>query len=221
MPQLTAQVTLSQPDMFGAGLVERLRKLERANNAALAQAAQTATRVSRDGFKYKRDIVPARPGRSSTGGQMRNALKWTVKDGGVEFDVAHADAEAPHWIIQEIGTGHNAVLRKPDTANPVGRPKAGATYTRRVPSQIGRRLPGGLVFASGGVYSPTGSATHEQIHLVSTVTARGGGRVPRGIPAIKIRREIEPQHMVREGGTAGSRQYRTSVLAAARQAFQK
>lgn len=221
MPQLTMQVITSEPDMFGAGMVARLRQLERANQEAMTAAAQTATRATRDAFVYKRDIAPRRPGRSSTGGRMRSELRWEVKDGGVEFDVAHADAAAPQWIIQEIGTGHNAVLRKPDAANPVGRPKAGASYVRRIPSQVGRRLPGGLVFGRGGVYTPTGAGSGEAIHLASTLQTKKGGRVPRGVPGIKIGREIKPQHFVRTGGTTGFRQYRTSVLSAARTAFNK
>lgn len=216
MLQLKPKVVLSQPDMFGAGMVARLRKLEQENLHAMTTAAQTATRETRNGFTYRRDIAPPRPGRSATGGQMRSHLKWVVREGGVDFDVQHADAAVPHWIIQEVGTGETAVLRNPEEANPVGRPKKGASYVRRIPSQVGRRLPGGLVFASGGIYSPTGSASQEQIHLASTVTG-----VPRGAPAIKIRREIEPQHMVREGGTAGFRQYRSNLLSAARTAFQK
>lgn len=219
MPQLTAQVLLSQPDVFGAGLVERLRKLEQANTRAMQQAAQTATRVTRAGFHYRRDIAPPRPGRSSTGGQMRNHLKWLVRNGAVDFDIAQADAAVPHWIIQEIGTGAKAVLRKYDVTNPKGRPKVDASYVRHVPSQIGRRLPGGLVFGSGGVYTPTGGASREQIYLASTLTGVRGGRVPRGVSRIRIGREIKPQHMVREGGTAGFHQYRTTLLAAARQAF--
>lgn len=214
MVQLTAVVQAT--DVFGVGMRKRLDALKRENQAALVNAAALATRSTRAGFTYRRDIAPPRAGRSSTGGQLRNNLTWRKVVDAVEFDVAAADARAPHWIIQEIGTGNKAVLRKPDVANPVGRPKAGANYVRRVPSQVGRRLPGGLVFASNGRYSPTGSATGEQIQLASAVQG-----APRGAPGIKIRREIRPQHMVRDGGTQGFRQYKTTLLAAARQTFKK
>lgn len=214
MPSLTLSVTDRQ-DMFGAGLAKRLKKFEDAELQARRAAAALATRTTRAGFHYHRDLAPPRAGRSSTGGHMTDFLEWKLtRDGGVGFDLAAADRGAPHWIIQEVGTGKRATMRVGGTTNAPGRPAAGATKVRTVPSQVGRRLRGGLVFASGGQYSPTGSGHREQIFWASQVKG-----VPRGAPSIVIKREIQGQHFVQKGGQSGFRQYRSSVLAAARQAF--
>jgi hypothetical protein len=73
-----------------------------------------------------------------------------------------------------------------------------------------------LVFASAGRYSPTrGGIRSEQLHWASQVGA------PWRAPAITIDREIKGQHFARRGGEQGFRQYRSAVLSAARQAFNK
>lgn len=217
MPKLTLQVKDRQ-DMFGTGLDRRLKKLSDAEQAARTQAARIATQRTRSNFQYRRDAIAVRAGRSSTGGKMRQHLSWKVKKNTVEFDVKHADSRVPHWIIQEIGTGQRATLRRAGETNPTGRPRNGATYVRTVRSQKGRPIKVGLVFATGGQYSPPGSRVDEQLQLASKVN----GVPPRNRRArMVIKREIQGQHFVQKGGTTAFRVYENTVRAAARQAFQK
>lgn len=198
-----------------ADVEKRINEFATAERRARTAAAKVATRGTRANFHYRREPIDPRPGRSSTGGQMRSHLQWvTTPDGKVEFDIKKADAEVPHWIIQDLGTGKRAVLKHAAAPNPVGRPKKGATYVRTVRSQKGRRIRGGLVFASGGQFSPTGSRRDEQLHWASTVTG-----VPFRVPAVRITKEIRGQHFVERGAEAGFSEYRQSVLGAARQAF--
>lgn len=205
----------TEPDMFGTGMDRRLNALLRGVGKAANEAAKVATATTQRTFVYRRDIVPPRPGRSSTGGQMSRSLRWVSRQGAVVFDVAKADTEARHWIIQEIGTGERATLKTAGQANPKGRPGKGATHVRTVRSQRGRYLRSGLVFASGGRYTPTGQGHGEQIHWASTVGA------PWRAPRIRIEHEIKGQHMVQAAPRTAFPVYRTSVYGAARQAFNK
>jgi hypothetical protein len=223
MPQLTVTVQDKRGALGGADLNRRLKALVDAERTARQEAARAATNVTRANFHYRREIITPRPGRSSTGGQMTQYLRWTAGTDRVTFDVAEADEHVPHWIIQEIGTGERATLRQAARSNPVGRPSAGATYIRSVKSQRGRRISGGLVFATGGRYSPPGVRRDEQLHWASQVLGvpHRSGKLGRQAASIRISREIEGQHFVQKGGAEGFREYRQSVLAAARQAFRK
>lgn len=226
MPQLTVSVRDTKGTLGGPDLNRRLKALVDADAAAMRMAARVATASTRANFSYRREPIAPRAGRSSTGGRMKQHLLWTVRNGRVEFDMAEADARVPHWIIQEIGTGQRATIREANVANPVGRPKAGASYIRSIKSQRGRRISGGLVFATGGRYSPPGVRRDEQLHWASKVLGvpHRSGTVPfagRQAASILIRREIEGQHFVKTGGENGFREYQQSVLAAARQAFRK
>lgn len=220
MPKLTLKVT-DRHDVFGSGIDRRVATFMAAEERARQMAARAATTATRANFRYRREFAPPRAGRSSTGGHMKQHLEWTSRNGLVEFDMAEADRRVPHWIIQEIGTGQKATMRKAGQANPEGRPKKGAAYVRTVKSQKGRRISGGLVFASGGRYSPTGSARDEQLHLASKVTGVPHFSGGKQAPGIRISKEIEGQHFVRTGGREGFSEYRESVLGAARQAFRK
>lgn len=224
MPQLTVSVRDTKGTLGGPDLNRRLKALVDADAAAQQMAARVATARTRATFNYRREPIAPRAGRSSTGGQMRQHLRWVVRNGRVEFDMAEADARAPHWIIQEIGTGKRATIKQGGQANPVGRPAKGSTHTVSVRSQIGRRLSGGLVFATpGGAYTAPGAGQGQAIYWASRVkgvpqwSGRRGARDQAA--AIRIRNEIPAKHMVRDGGRTGFRQYRSSVLAAARRAF--
>ena len=83
-------------------------------------------------------------------------------------------------------------------------------------SSTGRLIPASLAFgtAEGGNFTPAGAARGQQLYLRSRLKNAPALRHP-----LVITREIEGQHFVQKGGEAGFRQYRTSVLAAARQAF--
>ena len=224
MVALTLHVTDKQGDMFGAAMNKRLQKFVDADKAARRAAAMTATSLSRSTWENrrdKRDVVASRAGRESTGGHLGSMIDWragTVKGMSVvALDINRLTSAAPHWIIQEIGTGNRATVHKVGQSNPLGRPAKGANYIRTVKSQRGRVIKAGLVFAtSGGRFSFPGSARHQQIQLASQVTG-----IPGYQPPIVIQREIHGQHFVQRGGNQGFSQYRTSVLGAARQAFRK
>lgn len=226
MPRLTISVTDRTPGgTFDGGIHRRAAKLVAAEQKAAVSAAARATEVTRDSFRYKREIAPPRPGRSSTGGQMKQHLEWGVmkSTGQVAFKRTQADREVPHWIIQEVGTGKRATMKEGGKPNPKGRPAKGATYVRTVRSQVGRRISGGLVFASGGQWTPPGARRDQQLYWASQVRGVPAyrGASTRQAAAIRIRREIRGQHFVKKGGQAGFRQYRGSVLTAARSAFRK
>lgn len=199
-----------------ATIKDRVRAFAAAEQKARLDAAALATQVTRQSFRYVRPVAPPRSGRSSTGGNFKSHLRWGANKratGGVAFDVVGVDKAAPHWIIQEIGTGKSAKI-----ADPL-RSASGAVsnvrITRSVPSQRGRRIRG-LVFATGptGSYTPPGAARGQQLYLRSQVKG-----VPANNHTIRIRREIKGQHMVRRGGQAGFRQYQQQVMTAARRNF--
>lgn len=234
MPQLTATLSEREPDLFGQGMFNRLTKLLDADRAARQQAAQVATSVTRSSFKRKRELAPPRPKRPSTG-KMIQHLEWrptldkALDVGVVEFNKKKADDEVPWWIIQELGTGTRATIRR---AAPMiatgGRPRRAAGTPIRIKSQVGRRISGGLVFASGNQWSAPGSATGQNLHWASTVLGvpqwrgrRNGVNLKGQAASIRISKEIEGQRFVQKGARAGFRQYEPTVLAAARQSFRR
>lgn len=223
MPKLTIALR-DNNGALDAGLDRRIEDFLKREQSSLLMAARTATTGTRANFAHRREPIAPRPGRSSTGGRMKQHLTWVARDGQVQFDMATADRQAPHWLIQEIGTGQRATVKRHDTPNPLGRPKKGATYVRTVKSQKGRRISAGLVFANNGRYSPPGARRDEQLQWASRVTGvpqRTPGSPQGQAAGIRIRREIRGQHFVKKGGEQGFREYRSSVLAAARQAFRK
>lgn len=206
-------------------LMGRLNRLVAAEQQARQGAARTATTATRSHFHYLRPAnAPARPGRRSTGGRFTTFLQWqaqsAARGGGVAFDVAEADTRVPYWIIQEIGTGQRALIRRAGANNPVGRPRSGAQYVRTVKPQRGRQIPASLAFGTGprGTFTPPGASRGQQLYLRSLL--RRAPTLPQGPRrGLFITREIRGQHFVQAGGEAGFREYRTSVLAAARRAF--
>lgn len=183
---------------------------------ARASAATKATAATRAAFTPLRpQNVPGRAGRAAKG-RMINALEWKASSKGVAFDIAGASASHPFWIIQEIGTGQRAAIKSAGVTNPKGRPSAGATYSRSVKSQRGRLIPGSLAFGTGpsGTFTRPGARGNQQLYLRAQL--KGAPVRPN---ALVISREIRGQHMVRIGGQTGFREYRKSVIAAARQAF--
>lgn len=214
---LTSQLRPRTQGLLSTKFDQRVQAFVQAEKVAREQAAAEATIASRRSFIYKRVVTPARAGRSGTGGRMMSYVVWKPAVGGrVALDEETLRRSAPHWIIQEIGTGERAIAHRAGVANPQGRPRKGADYVRTVKSQKGRWIKSGIVFSSNGRYSPAGSATGEQTALASQVTG-----APWRAPRIRIEKEIEGQHFVRDGGREGFRHYRLSVLAAARRAFDK
>lgn len=218
MPKLTATVKSGPNAPFSVGLGLVRKPMERRVAEFLAEerkmrleAAATATATSQRAFKYLRPGTEPRPGRSSTGGKLASFVQWAATSGGfVGLGLKKLDSEAPHWIIHEVGTGERAAMR---VAGVEAR-----SIVRTVPPQRGRPIPHGLVFASGpsGSYSPPGSTTGQQLQLASRVSG-----VPAGRGDLRITKEIRGQHFVKQGSEAGFRQYRPSVLAAARSKFRK
>jgi hypothetical protein len=208
VPTLSVRMTARAGNPL-TSLPDRLRAFTALELKARREAAAEATRVTKGAFRHTRPVPPARAGRDSTGGHLTDFLRWGVTnnaEGGVVFDVKGADSKAPHWIIQEVGTGRSAKI-----SDPVRSKGVATVSVRSIPSQKGRRIRG-LVFASGpgGTYSPPGARRGEQLYPINTI---------RGVPpgrTIRIRREIKGQHMVRKGGQAGFRLYRQQVATAAR-----
>ena len=234
MPTLSAELVVRPSAPFGRSsamsadsgaaansLSMRVRQFQKAERAAAQQAAATATTVSRSNFRYLRPPAGAqRRGRESTGGRFPDYLQWQVNrsTGQVELDLQRLETKAPHWIILEIGTGESAQMRVGGDTDGAGGSLGPRARLRTVKSQRGRRIHPSLVFADGpgGQYTPPGAERGQQLFARSRVTG-----APRQRLGIVIRREIEGQHFVKKGAEAGFREYRRSVLSAARQAFRK
>lgn len=207
MPQLTIQV--SNSGILEQGIRDRLTRFAAADVAAQRAAAATATSTAQASFKRKRDIAPVRPGRSGRG-QMTQSIKFSrvANQSAVALRIGDLDKAAPHWIIQEIGTGQSAnIFRAEEDGPQVGR-------VATVPAQRGRRISSGLAWASQGRYVPPNAAGGTE-----NLFPRIGGSNARGTMTIK--REIEGQHFIKKGSEAGFREYQTSVLAAARRELRK
>jgi hypothetical protein len=207
VPQLTIQV--SNTDVLGQGIRDRLSRFAAADVAAQRAAAAKATDVARASFKRKRDIAPPRPGRSGRG-QMTKGIQYSRVSGqsAVALRVKDLDAAAPHWIIQEIGTASTAnIFRAEENGPQVAR-------VATVPPQYGRTISSGLAWASQGRYVPPqkGGGTE---NLVPRIGPRYGNQ------RMVIRKEIEAQNFIQKGSEAGFREYQTSVLAAARRELRK
>lgn len=221
MVQLQARLLERTPLLLGRKMTEQANKLVKSERAAASEAAKLATRITRDSFHYKRPAnAPARRGREHAGGKFREALQWAADAQGVSFNVAEADRKARYWVIQEIGTGESATLRRGGAKNPQGRPKKGASYAITVRSQVGRVIPFSLGWGTGprGTWVEPNAGTGQQLYLRALLK-----RSPRGMSfeprQMHITRDITGQHFVRKGGQEGYREYRTSVLAAAQRAF--
>lgn len=198
----------------------RVRQFQQAEKRAAVEAAQVATRTSRANFRYLRPPAGAqRPGRESTGGRFPDYLEWRVdRAGQVGLDLQELETRAPHWIILEIGTGERAKMRVGGDEDGAGGSVGPRATMRTVKSQRGRRIHPSLVFADGpgGQYSPPGAERNQQLFARNRVIG-----APRRRLGIVIKNEIEGQHFVKKGAEEGFRHYRRSVLAAAREAFQK
>lgn len=224
MTSLKLTLSLKDRGALTTQLDDRIRTFRAQVKSSEKASAAMATRTSRSTFKRVRDLAPPRAGRWGKG-RMTSSIEWAPRtDGTVGLKQQQLTAAAPHWIIQEIGTGQRAIARVAGTPRPVGRPTKGAVYVRTVKPQVGRRIAPGLVFATkGGQYSPPGAARNQQLYARTMV--RGApihtARSRKSAPAIRISREIKGQHFIQKGGDQGFREYRESVLAAARQQFKR
>lgn len=219
MPTLSAALESRPTAPWGRGAARpvsaRVREFVGEEKRIAQAAARVATDASRRNFKYVRPPVPsnARASRESTGGRFASHIDWRVDRGGqVSLDIQKLQQQAPHWIILEIGTGERARMQF------AGDPQRGVNSNvavRTVRAQRGRVIHAGLVFAdAGGNYSPPGAARNQQLFARQRVIG-----APRQRLGIRIKREIQGQHFIQKGAQEGFRQYRESVLAAARQSF--
>lgn len=225
MQKLKLQVRMAHQLDLPKEVQKRVGELMRVSVAAETRAARTATQASRRAVQNRRPFAAPRPGRNHL--RISRALRFFPDpDGGeVKLNTGFLDDRAPHWIIQNIGTNQSATLKRGGpSANPVGRPKKGASYVRKVKSQQGRRISSGLVFATGprGSWSRPGSAVGQQLYLRKHVSGVPfGNQRDRSQPGIRIGKEIRPQRFVQEGVKEGFSEYRSSVLAVARQQFRR
>jgi hypothetical protein len=226
--KLEVKVTNRVSGLLGRGTTDRLDLLVRNEKVARRQAAAAATKATQAAWKYRRPFdASKRRGRSfSTGGRFPSFLAWKDTGDGVAFDARAANRRVPYWIIQEIGTGESARVRRGGETVRRGRPtrEEASVSSPSVPSQRGRVISSTLGFGTreGGSYTPPGAATGQQLYLRKRLS--GGNLSFLNQPSsqrhqLVISREIEGQHFVRKGGQEGFHEYRRSVLAAARQAF--
>lgn len=193
----------------------RARLLRKGMTDAQNAAARAAQQRSMSTQKRLRPKVGPRAGRDYR--SIRSSIEWRPTTGtGVALNVSKLDHEAPHWIIHEIGTGNSANVRTGGTALAKGRPRNTGPNRRTVSSQVGRRISRRLVWADqGGNFAQYTPGKH-QLALASQVSG-----VPFHRRSMVIKREIKPQHFIREGAKEGFRVYRRSVLSAARQSLTK
>lgn len=203
-----------------SGLDRRFKKFAEDRKKAAQTAASLATATSLRQIKRKRPVAPPRLGRDQD--HIEDVLKWRVRDGKVVLNGTDLNSRSKHWLIQEIGTNRSVTIYQGPTKQLV----------RSIPTQRGRRISSGLVFATGpgGKYAAPGGSRNQQLYLRSKVKGapivqrhvrRGDDIGSRRGNTIRIRKEIPGQHFVRDGGKAGFLQYRKSVLAAARSQFRR
>ena len=215
-------------DVAGQGLDAAIAAFVAQVDFARYSSARLATQTSRSSYKRVRELAPPRAGRQGHG-QMASHIRWRPigKEASVGLALQDLNAAAPHWIIQEIGTGQKAVQHVGTRANPTGRPEKGATYVKTVRSQVGRRISPGLVWSSSGThYTPSNYVFKHTQNLWLRSQVKGApvyfnAKTRRTAPGIRIGREIEGQHFIQKGGQAGFREYRQSVLTAARSQLRK
>lgn len=194
----------------------RADEFERYSQVDAQLAASKATRVSRSHFESRlvgRTTVPSRPGRESTQGNFANFIQWRPVGTGhiIELDVKKLPS---YWLVQEIGTGRSAQV---SGVNPSGDVRAPLAAT--VKTQVGRRLPAGLV------WSGMNPGTDQIIPRSDLGGAGSFKRDAQGNYArfkrIKITEEIKGKHYVGVGGRAGMRDYRSNVKKAAHKLFDR
>lgn len=177
-------------------------------------AAKLATTVSRDTFTSHlsgRPLVPQRPGRRTTGGSFASYIQWIKepksRDISISLDSKLLKSVGPYAFINEIGTGKTAVI-----LNPPG--------TITIPSQIGRNLPRGMVWAGAAgadaVGPSTGANGRENLFLRADVN---GGFVVKGRVG-RIRRETKGKHFIQQGGAQGFRTLAVGLTADVKRIFQ-
>jgi hypothetical protein len=220
-------------------LIRNMRELLEVEEGALADAATLATSTSRTTFTARRSGRPfssPRKRRPTTQGRLESNIVWIDLPGSkgsnsfVILDEDTLEDAAPYYLINEVGSGRPAVRNRhrPDgtlVPEPV-----------QFKSQKGRYIKPGLVWADGGnaVRSSSSRFRQDQIHPAARVsikkvegTERSGRKRrrtavnPLRTPRVRISRDIEPKHYIRDGAKAGNTQYSAAVRSAARSTFRR
>lgn len=185
----------------------------KATNVREQDAIKAATAESRNVFTSNlsgRPHVPPRMGRRTSGGTFASQIHWVKTPGhhdvSISLDIATLKRLGSYVFVNEIGTGKTAHI-----LNPPG--------SITVPSQIGRMLPRGLVWASGpgaDAVGPSKSTRAQNLFLRSDVN---GGFVVKGRVG-RIRREIKGKHFIQKGGVLGFHTLDAGLRADAKRIFQ-
>jgi hypothetical protein len=206
-------VQTSQKAKKFLNIAQAAHEFIQAANQRENDAIKIATDVSRSTFKSHlsgRPLVPQRPGRRTTSGAFASYIQWQrapqARDISISLDSKLLKSVGPYAFINEIGTGKTAVI-----LNPPG--------SISIPSQVGRNLPRGLVWATHAGGTASGPATgvgHENLFLRSDIN---GGFVAKGRVG-RIRREIKGKHFIQQGGVQGFRALDVGLRADAKRIFQ-
>lgn len=189
-----------------------VREFKRGQSRALNRARQVATTQSRATFQSSlsgRPHVPKREGRPTTGGRFGKMLLWEKEeqDGEtfVAFQVSELEGQAPYWLIQEIGTGESAMILD-------------RRQTVSVKSQRGRLISPTLTWADAqGNYDVSQGRRDQQLRSLQDVK---NAPLRIDMDELRIKKEIEGKHYIREGGMQANTQYQASLLELARRTFE-
>src|SRR4051812_4582837 len=101
-------------------LDRRVTRFQQAELAARRDAAQMAQAVSRAQSPARRPIAPPRNGRAQSS-RLKTNIDWkTGAVGGrsiVRLDTDKLNRLNPYWVIQEIGTGKRATIKRGGVTN--------------------------------------------------------------------------------------------------------
>jgi hypothetical protein len=201
-------------------LMKKINKFNRTNDRLLTTAVNQATLQSQQQFQKElgngtgtsRPSIESDPkrGRKSTKGGFTKLIKWRKYKGYVQFQRVSLEAAAPYWLVQEIGTGKDAVMYSGDD---------GGTSIN-IPSQQGRVIPGSLVWADAqGQYdTPRPGVRNQQLMSYKDVI---GAPYKQDLEPMRIGREIEGKHYIQRGGSVANAAYQTSLLSLAQDLFGK
>lgn len=192
---------------------QTVQEFIQAANGRELDAIKLATSVSRNTFTSNlsgRPLVPQRPGRRTTSGAFASYIQWQkgpqARDISISLDSKLLKSVGPYAFINEIGTGKTAQI-----LNPPG--------SISIPSQIGRNLPRGLIWAhglGGQAHGPATGVRNENLFLRADIN---GGFVAKGRVG-RIRREIKGKHFIQQGGVQGFRTLDAGLRADAKRIFQ-
>lgn len=222
---------------FKTNTLQRLAAFEQAERSVTRKAAAEANRVSKAKAKAVRPPAPPRKGRMNVPGALADNIEWVANNqtGGVALNRKRLDSKVPWWVVQEIGTGRRATIKVGKrsstgrtgagggTGNTRGRPTNASRGARgsnfiQVESQIGRIIPGHLVWATGpgGQYTAPGGARNQQLHLRRRVKGAPLGPKRRRGDEMIITKEIKGKGFIKAGAREGFRDYKNGMVAAAK-----